>query len=166
MRSMESSAVAGDDSASQVRTSATAVSDVASSGQSLVATYRRMIAGFNANDLSAVREVVDDDIVYTMPGRSALAGCTRGVAPHLAMLARARELSRGTLRLEPEALAVDGEHLFVWGTIHATRGHEHLEAKHCVVYRFARGKIVEGRTIPTDLYAFDAFWADTPMLEE
>ncbi len=125
-----------------------------------VVLYRRMIAAFNNNDLDVVEEVVASDLEYALPGRSALAGVTRGVEPHLAMLKRARELSGGTLRLTPEALAVDGEHLFVWGTISATRRERRLEAKHCVVYRFNGGKIVEGRTIPTDLYAFDEFWAD------
>jgi uncharacterized protein len=125
-----------------------------------VITYRRMITAFNNNDLGVVQEVVAADLVYTLPGRSVLAGVTHGVEPHLAMLKRAREVSEGTLRLAPEALAVDRDYLFVWGTINATRGARRLESKHCVVYRFQGGKIVEGRTVPTDLYAFDEFWAD------
>ncbi|HEX2730177.1 MAG TPA: nuclear transport factor 2 family protein [Polyangiaceae bacterium] len=130
-----------------------------------IAIYKRMIAGFNANDLSIVREVVSEDIVYTLPGRSELAGTTRGIEPHLAMLRRARELSGGTLRLEPEALAVDGDYLFVWGTISAARGPHRLLAKHCVVYRFANERIVEGRTVPTDLYLFDEFWNSARLQE-
>jgi ketosteroid isomerase-like protein len=164
-RSMESSGAIGREP-SQSNASPPEASESASSSEPMLAAYRRMIAAFNANDLSVVREVVADDLVYTLPGKSALAGCTVGVQPHLAMLKRARELSLGTLRLQPEALAVDGEHLFVWGTIRAERGDKRLEAKHCVVYRFFEGKIVEGRTIPTDLYAFDAFWTDARTLEE
>lgn len=125
-----------------------------------IVTYKRMIAAFNNNDLRVVQQVVAPDLEYTLPGKSVLAGVTRGVEAHLAMLKRAREESNGTLRLTPEAVAVDGDHLFVWGTISATRGERRLECKHCVMYRFSGGKIVEGRTIPTDLYAFDAFWAD------
>lgn len=125
-----------------------------------VVTYRRMITAFNNNDLGVVQEVVASDLVYTLPGRSVLAGTTHGVQDHLAMLKRARELSMGTLRLTPEALAIDADHLFVWGTISASRADRQLQCKHCVVYRFSHGKIVEGWTIPTDLYAFDAFWAD------
>jgi ketosteroid isomerase-like protein len=118
-----------------------------------------MIEAFNASDLSVVEQVVAADLVYTLPGRSVLAGCTHGVAQHLSMLRRARQLTNGTLRLTPEAVAVDGDTLFVWGTIRATRDARRLESKHCVVYRFEKGKIVEGRTVPTDLYAFDEFWA-------
>lgn len=132
----------------------------ASSDHPNIVIYRRMIAAFNNNDLRVVQEVVAPDLEYTVPGRSVLAGVTLGVKAHLAMLKRARDESNGTLRLQPEAIAVDGDHLFVWGTISATRGARRLESKHCVVYRFNDGKIVEGRTVPTDLYAFDAFWTD------
>ena len=118
-----------------------------------------MLEAFNAGDLSAVQELLSEDLVYTLPGRSPLAGTTHGIAEHLQMLKSARDHSGGTLKLTPTALAVDGEHLFVWGAISARRGERKLDAPHCVVFRFQDGKIVEGRTVPTDLYAFDEFWS-------
>jgi uncharacterized protein len=123
-----------------------------------VASYRRMIAAFNAGDLDAVQEVVSSNVVYTVPGKSPLAGRTEGLPAHVEMLKKARQLSDGTLELTPAAVAQDGEHVFVWGTIRARRGERQLQAKHCVVFRFDGGKIVEGWTVPTDLYAFDEFW--------
>ena len=124
-----------------------------------VAAYKRMIAAFNANDLGAVEALVDPGLEYTLPGNSPLACRTRGVTPHLQMLKAARELSGGTLRLEPRAVAADGDYLVVWGRITAQRAGKHLDSDHCVMYRFSNGKIVEGRTVPVDLYAFDAFWS-------
>ncbi len=123
-----------------------------------VAAYRRMIEAFNKNDLAAVSEIMADDVVYTIPGRSPLAGTTQSLAAHLRVLGRARELSGNTLRLEPNTLAASDERLFVWGRICATRLGRSLDAEHCVTFRFSRGKVVEGRTLPVDLYAFDAFW--------
>jgi uncharacterized protein len=124
-----------------------------------VASYQRMIAAFNANDLSAVEAMVDEHLVYTIPGKSAIACETRGVAAHLQVLRKARELSSGTLRLEPRAVAADGDYLIVWGRISAERMGKRFDSDHCVMYRFAAGKIVEGRTVPVDLYAFDEFWS-------
>jgi len=118
-----------------------------------------MIAAFNANDLGAVEALVHSDLVYTIPGESPIACHTSGVAAHLQMLKRARELSGGTLRLEPRAVAADGDYLVVWGRISAERGGKRLDSDHCVMYRFSNGKIVEGRTVPVDQYAFDAFWS-------
>lgn len=118
-----------------------------------------MIAGFNENDLNAVANLVDENVIYTIPGRSPIAGETRGLAAHLAALKHARERSGGTLKLEPRAVAADGDYLVVWGRITAEREGRILDCEHCVMYRFESGKIVEGRTVPIDLYAFDAFWS-------
>lgn len=124
-----------------------------------VAAYKGMIAAFNANDLGAVEALVDADLVYTIPGSSPLACHTRGVVAHLQMLKGARDRSGGTLRLEPRAVAADGDYLIVWGRITAEREGKRLDSEHCVMYRFSNGKIVEGRTVPVDQYAFDAFWS-------
>lgn len=124
-----------------------------------VVAYKGMIAAFNANDLSAVEALVDPDLSYIIPGRSPVACDTRGVADHLRALRNARELSGGTLRLEPRAVAADGDYLFVYGRITAQRAGKQLDSEHCVMYRFKNGKVVEGRTIPVDLYSFDEFWS-------
>ena len=121
--------------------------------------YKRMIEAFNANDLGTVEALVDADLVYTIPGESPIACQTRGVVAHLQMLKGARERSGGTLRLDPRAVAADGDYLIVWGRITAEREGKRLDSEHCVMYRFAHGKIIEGRTVPVDQYAFDLFWS-------
>jgi ketosteroid isomerase-like protein len=123
-----------------------------------VARYRRMIDGFNRNDLSAVTEVVDANIVYTIPGRSVIAGRTEGLDAHIRALRLAKERSGGTLRLDPSAVVGNNEYVFVYGRISATRQEKSLNSNHAVVFRFAGGKIVEGATYPSNLYEFDAFW--------
>jgi ketosteroid isomerase-like protein len=123
-----------------------------------VSAYKRMIAAFNNNDLSAVEALIHPDLEYTIPGDSPIACHTRGVAAHLSALRRARELSLGTLRLDPQAVAAEGDFLFVWGRISARRPGKSLDSEHCVMYRFSEGKVVEGRTLPVDLYRFDEFW--------
>ena len=134
------------------------MTDIATNHPNVIA-YKRMIAAFNANDLGAVEALVAPDLEYTIPGSSPLACHTRGVVPHLTILKQARERSGGTLRLEPRAVAADGDYLVVWGRITAERAGRRLDSDHCVMYRFADGKIVEGRTVPVDLYAFDEFWS-------
>jgi ketosteroid isomerase-like protein len=56
------------------------------------------------------------------------------------------------------SVVADDEYLFAYGRVSATRNGKTLDSDHCVVFRFAEGKVVEGRTLPVDLYAFDAFW--------
>jgi ketosteroid isomerase-like protein len=126
----------------------------------LVLAYYRMIRAFNENDLDAVRALLHEDVVYTIPGRSPIAGTARGVPAHLAQLQRARALSNNTLRLDPTDVVASAERLFVYGRITAQRGERRLDSEHLVVFRFEGGRIVEGRTVPVDLYEFDAFWAE------
>ena len=124
-----------------------------------VSRYRRMMAAFNQNDLSTVEELVASDVDYIVPGRSRLAGHTKDLAGLLEMLRRSKELSGGTLRLENGTVLADDRFLFVYGRIRAERAGRQLDSPHCVVFEFEAGKIVAGRTVPVDLYAFDEFWS-------
>ena len=124
-----------------------------------VARYRRMMAAFNANDLSAIDELVASDVDYIVPGRSLIAGHTRGLEGLLGMLRRSKELSGGTLRLETGSVLADDRFIFVYGRIVAERNGQRLDSPHCVVFELEGGKIVAGRTVPVDLYAFDSFWS-------
>jgi ketosteroid isomerase-like protein len=124
-----------------------------------VARYRRMMAAFNDNDLTTVAELVAPDVDYVVPGRSPIAGRTHDIAGLLDMLHRSKDLSGGTLKLDLRAVVADAEYLFVYGRICAQRQGKTLDSDHCVVFRFAGGKIVAGRTVPVDLYEFDDFWA-------
>jgi ketosteroid isomerase-like protein len=123
-----------------------------------VARYRQMMAAFNAGDLRAVADLVAPTVEYVIPGQSAISGHAHGLTALLELLGRAKEQSGGTLRLDLRSVVADDEYLFAYGRIWAMRGGRTLDCDHCVVFRFADGKIVEGRTIPVDLYAFDAFW--------
>ncbi len=132
------------------------------SAEARLTAYRRMIEAFNQNDLGLVESLVRPDLVYTIPGKSFLAGRTIGVEAHLAVLGLARRASGGTLRLRPAATAIDGDYLLIWGEISAERHGRRLEGPHSVMYRFDGARIAEGRTVPVDLYAFDDFWGTSP----
>ena len=119
-----------------------------------------MIRAFNENDLGAVQALLHEAVVYIIPGRSPIAGTAHGVAQHLAQLQRARALSNNTLHLDPTDVVASAGRLFVYGRITAQRGERRLDSEHLVVFRFESGRIVEGRTVPIDLYEFDAFWAE------
>lgn len=124
-----------------------------------VARYKRMMAAFNAGDLTTIQELVAADVEYVVPGRSPLAGHTHDLQGLIEMLRRGKELSAGTLRLDLRSVVADEEYLFVYGRVHAERPGKRLDSDHCVVFRFSGGKIVAGRTVPVDLYEFDAFWS-------
>lgn len=123
-----------------------------------VTTYNRMISAFNENRLDEVGKYVAGDLTYTVPGRSPIAGVTNDIQSHLQTLSLAKKLSGDTLKVEPRAVAADGDYLLIWSRISAQRPGKVLDSDHCTMYRFSAGRVVEGRTVPVDQYAFDAFW--------
>lgn len=124
-----------------------------------VTCYLESLRAFNDNDVESALKYTDENVVYWIPGRSMIAGQFRGIAKYQFALRRARELSGNTLSLEPYSVLADDERLLIYGRIRAQREGRELDSDHCVMFRFAGGRIVEGRTIPVDQYAFDLFWA-------
>src|SRR3954453_535607 len=71
-------------------------------------------AMYAGGDDGPVRELLADDILWTIPGDNAIAGAHRGVDAVLAYFARRRELAGDTLQLHPgEVLVGEGEQVAV-----------------------------------------------------
>ena len=125
-----------------------------------VLRYMRVVQAFNENDLNTVKENCSEDIVYRIAGRSPLAGEYRGIEQFGRALQTAKELSGSTIAFEPQTILADDQTVIVYGHTTARREGKVLDIDHAYLYRFnEEGKIIEGRTIPVDLYAFDEFWS-------
>lgn len=71
-----------------------------------------------------------------------------------------KELSGGTIKFEPQVVLADDKAVMVYGHATAQRDDKTLDIDHAYLYRFnEERRIIEGRTIPVDLYAFDDFWS-------
>jgi len=127
-----------------------------------VLRYMRGIQEFNDNDLNNAIETLtfSENIVYRIAGRSQLAGEYRGIEQFDKALRLAKELSGGTIKFEPQTILADNKAIMVYGRATAKREGKTLDIDHAYLYKLnEEGKIIEGRTIPVDLYAFDEFWA-------
>jgi ketosteroid isomerase-like protein len=125
-----------------------------------VLRYMRGIRAFNENDLNTAKETFSENIVYRIAGKSPIAGEYRGIEQFSKALQLVKELSGGTIKLEPQIILADKQAVMVYGRATAKREGKTLNIDHAYLYKFdEEGKIIEGRTIPVDLYAFDAFWS-------
>lgn len=125
-----------------------------------VLRYMRVIRAFNENDLDTVKETCSENIVYRIAGRSPIAGEYRGIEQFGKALQLVKELSGGTITFEPKVILADDKHVMVYGRATAQREGKTLDIDHAYLYGFGdEGKLIEGRTIPVDLYAFDEFWS-------
>jgi ketosteroid isomerase-like protein len=122
--------------------------------------YICVIRAFNENNLDAVEEICSEHVVYRIAGRSPIAGEYRGIEQFDRALQLVKELSGGTIKFEPQVVLADDQAVMVYGHATAQREGKTLDIDHAYLYRFDHeGKIIEGRTIPVDQYAFDEFWS-------
>ena len=118
---------------------------------------RRMVEAFQRGDLAAVGACFAPDAVWELPGRSPVAGEHKGPDAILAFLAKAFELSGGTLTLEViDILGSD------WGAVQvqhvrAEHGGRRLDCVEVIAHEIVDGLIVRTYHRP-DQYAIDAFF--------
>jgi ketosteroid isomerase-like protein len=124
--------------------------------------YMRGIQEFNENELNNSIDTLSfsEKIVYRIAGKSPIAGEYHGIEQFTKALQRVKELSGGTIAFEPQYVLADDQTIMAYGHATANRDGKKLDIDHVYLYRLDdEGKIIEGRTIPVDLYAFDEFWS-------
>jgi ketosteroid isomerase-like protein len=71
---------------------------------------RSAFDAFAEGDTDTLRELMDQDVVWHVPGRNQLSGDHRGVDAILGFLARTMELTGGTFRAELHDVVANDEH--------------------------------------------------------
>lgn len=122
------------------------------------ALARGMVEAFARGDLAAVGDNFADDAVWDLPGRSAVAGEFKGPDAIIGFLAKAYELSGGSLRLE--LIDILGSE---WGAVQvqhvrASHGGRTLDCVETLAHEIVDGKIVRTYHRP-DQNAIDGFFS-------
>jgi ketosteroid isomerase-like protein len=125
-----------------------------------VELIRHGYAAFAAGDMAALDALFSDDVVWTVAGRSPLAGAYTGKADFFgAFVAGLAERSGGTLSIEIDTVVAADEHVVVLSHHTASHAGRSLDARSVEVYRVRDGRVVEARTTSFDPYEVDAFYA-------
>lgn len=115
---------------------------------------------FNANDIEGVKAVFRPDVVYRVAGRSRFAGEYYGIEEYAAVVERVRQASGGSMHVALEVVLADDITVMMLARTQGVREGRTLDSESVYLFRFdAQGMCYEGRTIPVDQYAYDAFWA-------
>jgi uncharacterized protein len=121
--------------------------------------HRRQGRFYAGGDPEPLREMLADDVVWHVPGRSPIAGDHEGIEAVMAYFERRRALARATFRVHVrDVLASDDVVIQLAGGT-AELGGESVEWETVGVFRVRDGKIAEGRLVPFDLYLFDRVWS-------
>jgi uncharacterized protein len=121
--------------------------------------HERQNRFYAGGDQRQVSPMLAEDVVWHVPGRSALAGDHRGREEVLRYFARRRELARATLRIDVRGVIADGERAVILAGGEVEQAGARLAWGTVGIFRVARGKIAECWVIPNDQDAFDRIWS-------
>lgn len=120
--------------------------------------YRRTADAFRAGDLEALRRLVDDDVVWHVPGRNRLSGEVRGREALFEWFRRLRDVTEGTFRLEEHDVLGNDGHVIALSRMSAVRA-EPVSVDVVSVFHFRDGRQLERWFLPADLDAWDRMFA-------
>jgi len=105
------------------------------------------------------RALLAEDVVWHVPGRSAIAGDHRGRDEVLRYFAARRDLAHGTFRIAVRGVLADNERAVIFAGGQVQRDGNSFDWETASVFRIVDGKIAECWVLPYDQYRFDEIWA-------
>ena len=109
-------------------------------------------------DVTSARQAFQADVVYTVPGKSSLAGVYRGPDAVMGYLGRLMELTRGTYRISAMHWMVSDDRVSLHTVNHAERNGQSLTWNEVIVFAFRNGKKAQIELLSGDSYGFDAMF--------
>lgn len=120
---------------------------------------RAAYKAFNSKDVPTVMGMLADNVVFEIPGRSVQSGTFSGKSEVGRYFSIIGKFTAGTHTVEPfEVLANDDRYIAL---LRGRGEHEGKVFDMTVIHvvEFTDGKVSKVSIIPTDQYAFDAFWS-------
>jgi uncharacterized protein len=128
--------------------------------QSNLELVQAAYAAFLRGDMDALPAYFDPEVVWHVPGRSAVSGTIEGSANVIAALGTVAALiADGTVRLEVHDVLASDNHVVGLISEHGERNGKRLDDNFAQVVHVKDGRIAESWNLYTDLYARDEFWA-------
>ena len=118
---------------------------------------RRGYEAYSSGDMDTINQLFADDIVWHVPGRSAIGGDYRGPEEVLAFFGKLQERTGGTFALELHDVLAGDDHVVVLARTTAERNGERRTFDVAHVWHVRDGKATEFWALSTDQYAGDEF---------
>jgi ketosteroid isomerase-like protein len=124
-----------------------------------VARARASIETFNRGDMVGARDFYAEDVVWHVGGNHPLSGDYRGRDALFDYFDRVREMTGGTLSLEPEAILASDQHTAIFMRVVGRRGGKSLDVTLAEAFTVGPdGRWTEFWSLADDQEAVDAFW--------
>ena len=121
--------------------------------------HRRQAELYAGGPAGPVADLLADDIVWNVVGESPIAGVYRGWDAVLGFLSAARQMARGSLRIDPgEVVAASGEVVVQILDATVLLDGDEVGWEAAVLYRVGSGRVREAWLVPLELAWFDRIW--------
>jgi ketosteroid isomerase-like protein len=122
----------------------------------------KFFTAYAEHDLDGLRDVLTDDVAWTIPGHHPLAGTKHGVEEVVAFFA---ELGKAGFRAEPLFLEADNEYVVDIHRGWTTNGIGKVDTLWALVWHFnPDGKVDRVHNLSGDQHQMDMFvWANCPL---
>jgi uncharacterized protein len=121
------------------------------------AVQGRFYAGENVG--ADLRGLLTDDVVWHVPGRSAIAGEYRGLEQVLRYFAVRRGIADNTFRITSRGVLADADRVVHFADGEAAVGGELRRWRTVGIFNISNGLIAECWLLPFDQYQFDEIWS-------
>jgi uncharacterized protein len=121
--------------------------------------HERQRAFYAGGEAEPLRELLTDDVVWHVPGRSPIAGDHTGVEAVMDYFERRRALARATFRVHVRDVLAGGDLVLQLAGGTAELGGKEVAWETVGIFRVRDGRIAEGRLVPFDQYLFDELWS-------
>jgi uncharacterized protein len=125
-----------------------------------VARARDYVDHFHKGDLDVVQDYYADDVVWHVAGNHDLSGDYRGRDALLEYFGKVRDLTGGTLRLDPESILASDRHIAMFIRVTGKKDGKELNVLQAQVLKVAPdGRWAEFWSLADDQDAVDSFWS-------
>jgi ketosteroid isomerase-like protein len=121
---------------------------------------RDSVDAYNRGDFEALREFYAEDVVWHAAGAHGLSGDYQGREALFAYFATVRELTAGTLQLQPQSILASDDQISMFTRVTAERSRRRLDVLLTQIFKVgADGRWTEYWAIADDQEAVDEFWS-------
>lgn len=129
---------------------------MARSNEEIVRELHSMLA---SGDFASVAQLLDEFVIYVLPGKNALAGRYQGLGAVTALFARVGEYdSRNRCTTSDVRISCTGQQVAVGEVKHAHIGGNTLQWRQNTLYFINEERIVECWMLVDDLKPYEAYW--------
>jgi uncharacterized protein len=121
--------------------------------------YAALGVFYAGGDEAPVRELLNDDVEWHVPGGSPIAGHYQGIGQVVGYFNTRRALARGTYRMSLGEVLIGEEHVAVLTDGTASVGGSEGRWTTLGLYRIHDGSVAGCWLLPLDQASFDAIWS-------